>query len=327
MTFAERPPEEPEFAGLSDLVKTLTPPEGFRLVRQISSGAFGAVFEVLDGSSRPFAIKKTLLDPQIKNRELDILSHILHPNCLRMHHSYVKREGTKNNQYLHIICDLFPTDLSKSIASRSLSPDLRLIFSYQILRGLAYLHNIEICHRDIKPSNILINPGTGQLQIADFGSAKRIINEPNKSYIATRPYRAPELLYSAEQYSFPVDVWAAGCVMAEMLIGTGPIFNGDSSQDVVRKIAEVIGSAPQAALAEYGYPNAKVEATEGKGLDTIFPPETPLDLLDLLNRIFAWSPSNRIKAEECLNHPYFDPIRARTLRLPDGSLFELEPDF
>ena len=99
------------------------------------------------------------------------------------------------------------------------------LYSYQIFRSLAYIHGIGICHRDIKPQNLLVNPSTHLLKLCDFGSAKRLqpstlyccililihfIDEPNVSYICSRYYRAPELIFGATFYDCAIDVWSAG---------------------------------------------------------------------------------------------------------------------
>lgn len=73
---------------------------------------------------------------------------------------------------------------------------------YQLFRSLAYIHSLGICHRDIKPQNLLLNPETGVLKLCDFGSAKTLIKgEPNVSYICSRYYRAPELIFGAIDYT------------------------------------------------------------------------------------------------------------------------------
>lgn len=132
------------------------------------------------------------------------------------------------------------------------------LYMYQLLRSLAYIHSVGICHRDIKPQNLLLNPPTGVLKLCDFGSAKILIEgEPNVSYICSRYYRAPELIFGATNYttnigtlllplspglslvskepvtypsllvSYEIDVWSAGCVMAELMLGQ-PLFPGES---------------------------------------------------------------------------------------------------
>lgn len=74
--------------------------------------------------------------------------------------------------------------------------------SYQLLRSLAYIHCLGICHRDIKPQNLLLNHNTGVLKLCDFGSAKILVaGEPNVSYICSRYYRAPELIFGATNYT------------------------------------------------------------------------------------------------------------------------------
>jgi serine/threonine protein kinase len=95
------------------------------------------------------------------------------------------------------------------------------LYMYQICRSLAYIHNsIGVCHRDIKPQNLLVNPHTHQLKLCDFGSAKVLVKgEPNISYICSRYYRAPELIFGATEYTTAIDVWSAGCVLAELLLG------------------------------------------------------------------------------------------------------------
>lgn len=133
------------------------------------------------------------------------------------------------------------------------------IYIYQLFRSLAYIHSQGICHRDIKPQNLLLDPNTGVLKLCDFGSAKILVeNEPNVSYICSRYYRAPELIFGATNYttkigklrSFQycsnvgltvVDVWSTGCVMAELMLGQ-PLFPGESGIDQLVEIIKVLGT-------------------------------------------------------------------------------------
>ena len=134
------------------------------------------------------------------------------------------------------------------------------IYIYQLFRSLAYIHSQGICHRDIKPQNLLLDPNTGVLKLCDFGSAKILVeNEPNVSYICSRYYRAPELIFGATNYTTKIgesysltfvifaptdgntDVWSTGCVMAELMLGQ-PLFPGESGIDQLVEIIKVLGT-------------------------------------------------------------------------------------
>ncbi len=107
---------------------------------------------------------------------------------------------------------------------------------YQLFRSLAYIHSMGICHRDIKPQNLLLDPESAVLKLCDFGSAKQLVKgELNVSYICSRYYRAPELIFGATDYTCNIDIWSAGCVLAELLLGQ-PIFPGDSGVDQLVEI-------------------------------------------------------------------------------------------
>ena len=113
---------------------------------------------------------------------------------------------------------------------------------YQLCRALAHIHCLGICHRDIKPQNLLVHPVTQQLKLCDFGSAKALIpGEPNVSYICSRYYRAPELIFGSTDYTTAIDIWSQGCVGAELLLGQ-PLFPGDSGVDQLVEIIKVLGT-------------------------------------------------------------------------------------
>jgi glycogen synthase kinase 3 beta len=116
------------------------------------------------------------------------------------------------------------------------------LYAYQMFRSLAYIHAMGICHRDIKPQNLLVDPSTHILKLCDFGSAKRLIKgEPNVSYICSRYYRAPELIFGCTDYTPAIDVWSVGCVIAELLLGQ-PLFPGESGVDQLVEIIKVLGT-------------------------------------------------------------------------------------
>ena len=109
-------------------------------------------------------------------------------------------------------------------------------------RALANIHRAGVCHRDIKPQNLLVDTTTHQLKLCDFGSAKVLRrDEPNISYICSRYYRAPELIFGATQYTTAIDMWSLGCVMAELLLGS-PLFPGESGVDQLVEIIKVLGT-------------------------------------------------------------------------------------
>jgi glycogen synthase kinase 3 beta len=307
-------------AHLNCITRQFSDTHEYFLIRSIACGTFGAVFEVRDVSGGRFAVKKVVQDSRYKNRELDILLRLNHPNCMRLTKSFFTREGSPEQTYLHIVSELFPTDLSHFSKTTGEFPERRLLlFAYQIFRGLSYLHSIGICHRDIKPTNILVNPETGRLQLCDFGSAKLMDgHDSSVTYIATRGYRAPELLFDSAKYGFPIDVWAAGCVLGQVLNHGEPLFWGDSNQEMVIAIARYIGAPTQADLSEYDTDKDFLgDRTVHLGLEGALPAGVSPALLDLLAKIFVYSPRKRLTAEQCVNHVFFERIRNWILPLPE----------
>lgn len=131
------------------------------------------------------------------------------------------------------------------------------ILIYQLFRGIAYLHFHGICHRDIKPENLMIDTPMNALKIGDFGrflfklfsAVKLVPGEPHISYICSRYYRAPELILGWKLYSYSIDIWSAGCILAELLQGD-PIFIAPTSIDLFCEIAKILGTPTKVDLDE-----------------------------------------------------------------------------
>eukprot|EP00971_Amphidinium_carterae_P069003 1366104-Amphidinium_carterae.1 len=111
------------------------------------------------------------------------------------------------------------------------------LYSYHLLRGLGFIHGRGIVHCDIKPQNLLLDGKSHSLKLCDFGTAKRMsLKEQGRPYVCSRYYRAPELILGSTTYTTPVDLWSAGCVFGEMIIGQ-PLFTG---KDGINQLVEII---------------------------------------------------------------------------------------
>jgi serine/threonine protein kinase len=226
--------------------------------------------------------------------------------------------------YLNLVLEFVPeTVYSISRRHQKSSMPLPLIYVklylYQLSRALAHIHTLGICHRDIKPQNLLVHPQTQQLKLCDFGSAKALIKgEPNVSYICSRYYRAPELIFGSTDYTTAIDIWSQGCVGAELLLGQ-PLFPGDSGVDQLVEIIKVLGTPTKEEIQSMNsnYMEFKFPQIKGCQWKKIFRNKTPDDAMDFIAATLAYTPSHRLKPLEGCAHPFFDEIREEGKPLPN----------
>ncbi|GLT54635.1 hypothetical protein SLA2020_278180 [Shorea laevis] len=272
--------------------------------RVVGTGSFGIVFQAkcLE-TGETVAIKKVLQDRRYKNRELQLMRVMDHPNVISLKHCFFSTTS-KNELFLNLVMEYVPETMYRvlkhySNANQRMPLIYVKLYMYQIFRGLAYIHTVPgVCHRDLKPQNLLVDPLTHQVKLCDFGSAKVLIKgEANISYICSRFYRAPELIFGATEYTTSIDIWSAGCVLAELLLGQ-PLFPGENAVDQLVEIIKVLDKA---------HPWHKV-----------FHKRMPPEAIDLASRLLQYSPSLRCTALEACAHPFFDELREPNARLPNG---------
>ncbi|KAL2640594.1 hypothetical protein AAZV13_06G240900 [Glycine max] len=195
-------------------------------------------------TGEPVAIKKVLLDKRYKNRELQLMHLMDHPNVISLKHRFFSTTSA-DELFLNLVMEYVPESMyrvSKFYSNTNQSMPLIYVklYMHQIFRGLAYIHTVPGgCHKDLKPQNILVDPLTHQVKICDFGSAKVLVKgEANISHICSLFYRAPELMFGATEYTTSIDIWSAGCVLAELLLGQ-PLLPGENALDQLVEIIKV----------------------------------------------------------------------------------------
>ncbi|KAL4402068.1 Serine/threonine protein kinase [Malassezia pachydermatis] len=288
-----------------------------------------------------------------------LLSIPLHDHIVTLYDVFV---NSLSNE-LFIVFECMEGNLLQLLKSRkgqSMAPGLVASISKQVLSGLDHVHAHGFFHRDMKPENILITtiglgeyPVTQGMQattsqdvlvlakIADFGLAKRIESEPPYTeYVSTRWYRAPEILLRDKIYSAPVDIWALGTILAEM-INLNPLFPGTNDMDQLLCIFRVLGTPSRTSS-----PTEERHALRGGGawpkafelaatlqielpsfvpvqFSSLFPPFISPHLIDLVFSMLRYEPQSRLTTRQCLEHHYI-MNEARLLRpyscmLPDPS--------
>uniref|UniRef100_A0A4Y0BIJ6 Protein kinase domain-containing protein n=1 Tax=Anopheles funestus TaxID=62324 RepID=A0A4Y0BIJ6_ANOFN len=295
----------------------------------IGNGSFGVVFQAkLCDTGELVAIKKVLQDKRFKNRELQIMRRLEHCNIVKLKYFFYSSGEKKDEVYLNLVLEYIPETVYKvarHYAKNKLTIPINYIriYMYQLFRSLAYIHSLGICHRDIKPQNLLLNPETAVLKLCDFGSAKQLLDgEPNVSYICSRYYRAPELIFGAINYTTKIDVWSAGCVLAELLLGQ-PIFPGDSGVDQLVEIIKVLGTPTREQIKEMNpnYTEFKFPQIKSHPWQKVFRTRTPPEAIALVSRLLEYTPGTRITPMQACAHPFFNELREGSKYLPNGREF------
>ncbi|GAA5871108.1 hypothetical protein JCM3774_005110 [Rhodotorula dairenensis] len=218
-------------------------------------------------------------------------------------------------QEVYLVQELMETDLHRVIRTQNLSDDHVQYFVYQTLRALKALHSVNIIHRDLKPSNLLLNANC-DLKICDFGLARSVTTAESAEgshtgfmteYVATRWYRAPEIMLTFRQYTKAVDVWSVGCICAEMLDGR-PLFPGRDYHHQLTLILGVTGTPTPDEFYRITSRRSRdylraLPFQQSRAFAQLYPNASP-EAVDFLRCTLAFDPLKRITVEQALEHPY-----------------------
>nr|XP_043627451.1 probable serine/threonine-protein kinase At1g54610 [Erigeron canadensis]XP_043627452.1 probable serine/threonine-protein kinase At1g54610 [Erigeron canadensis]XP_043627453.1 probable serine/threonine-protein kinase At1g54610 [Erigeron canadensis] len=285
----------------------------FEKIDKIGQGTYSNVYKAKDTmTGKIVALKKVRFDNlepesvKFMAREILILRRLDHPNVVKLEGLVTSRMSCS----LYLVFEYMEHDLAGLAASPTIKftePQVKC-YMHQILSGLEHCHNRHVLHRDIKGSNLLLD-NDGSLKIADFGLATFFDpnhKQPMTSRVVTLWYRPPELLLGATDYGVGIDLWSAGCILAELLAGK-PIMPGRTEVEQLHKIFKLCGSPSDEYWKKSKLPHA-----------TIFKPQQaykrciaetfknfPSSSLPLIDTLLAIDPADRQTATAALRSEFF----------------------
>nr|XP_003223934.1 PREDICTED: mitogen-activated protein kinase 7 [Anolis carolinensis] len=299
----------------------------YEVIETIGTGAYGVVSSARrKDTGQQMAIKKipnafdVVMNAKRTLRELKILKHFKHDNIIAIKDILKPTVPYAEFKSVYVVLDLMESDLHQIIhSSQPLTLEHVRYFLYQLLRGLKYIHSANVIHRDLKPSNLLINENC-ELKIGDFGMARGLCTKPDEykyfmtEYVATRWYRAPELMLSLHEYTQAIDMWSVGCIFAEML-GRKQLFPGKNYIHQLQLIITVLGTPPAKVVHSIGADRVRayiqsLPSRQPVPWETLYQ-NADRKALSLLSKMLRFDPRERISVVEALNHPflakYHDP--------------------
>lgn len=295
----------------------------YEITSKLGDGTYGSVVKGIDSrTGEEVAIKKLKRkfhswEECVALREVQSLRNLCHPHVVQIR-EVIREDDSSLYFVFEFMQDGNLYDLIKSRNGISFPPsEIRKILS-QVLKGVSFMHSRGIFHRDIKPENLLMRRGT--CKVADFGLAKEVRSlPPFTEYVSTRWYRAPEVLLRAPRYNAPIDLFAIGCVMAEMY-NLHPLFPGETEIDQVIKIFGVLGTPTMESWLEGVQLSMKMNLRflqaplKGIPLQNIISNTSPQSVA-LLGDLLKLDPVKRVTATKALEYSYFQPKTTASLPL------------
>lgn len=294
-------------------------------ITKIGQGTFGEVFKAKDKKTgRIVALKKVIMEnekegfPITALREIKILKLLHHDNVVDLI-EICRTKPTPNNRQkgsVYLVFEFCAHDLAGLLSNAAIKftlGEIKKVMS-QLLEGLFYIHRNKILHRDMKAANILITHD-GVLKLADFGLARAFsipkAGQANRytNRVVTLWYRPPELLLGDRNYTPAIDLWGAGCIMAEMWTRS-PIMQGQTEQAQLNLISQLCGSItpqswPECEKFELYHRMQLNKDHNRKVKDRLRFYVRDQYALDLIDQLLLINPSKRIDSDDALNHDFF----------------------
>lgn len=321
--------------------------DDYRILNSLGEGAYGTVVSALHVPTgaqvaikkvRPFEHTLFCLRTLRELKLLKFFSEVCVNENIVSILDIVKPPSYEDFTEIYFVQELMQTDLHRVIRTQQLTDDHCQYFIYQTLRALKSIHSADIVHRDLKPANLLLNSNC-DLKVCDFGLA-RSVNSASPDgkdagllteYVATRWYRAPEIMLSFKRYTKAIDMWSVGCILAELLTGK-PLFPGRDYSHQLDLILDVIGTP---TLDEYYSITSRRSREYIRALPirkrrpfTALFPKASEDAIDFLQRTLTFDPKKRITVEQALEHPYLaayhDPEDEPTCAILDPDYFAFD---
>ena len=294
--------------------------DDYEMITRLGGGSFADVYKALEKSTGELVAIKVL---KRKYKKWDDCNELVECRSLQKLHNdqtfnkpgeeniiklkqiiFIKKTGTLNLIFEYMETDLL--ELMKSCEPKKLKEDQIRDIMHQTLLGLSFMHKYGFFHRDMKPENLLLT--RNKLKIADFGLAREIRSvPPYTEYVSTRYYRAPECILKSTNYNSPIDIWALGCIMAEMYTHPQPIFCGSNEKEVLFRICSVLGTPTHDiwndGIRQANIVGIKFPTCPGTELEKIIP-EASSEAIDMIKSMLKWDPNKRATAKNLLNHPF-----------------------
>ncbi len=244
----------------------------------------------------------------------------------------VSQEAFRRKGKLYLVFEYVPRNLLEVLEERpgGLDPDLVRRYTWQLVKAVAWCHRHDIVHRDIKPENLLVGSDdtrSDALKLCDFGFARQLkrhkANEPLTDYVATRWYRAPELLLGSASYGLEVDQWAVGCIMGELTDGQ-PLFPGESDVDQLHIVREAMGAIDEKTPGRddrlsRGRLASSPPRRRDRGMEHLrrrYSPKLDDNALRFMRGTLAMDPRERLSWQGMLTHAYFEGMDGWAARPP-----------